>query len=148
MNKTYSPKSAEIDRQWYVVDAAGLRLGRLSAKVAQILRGKHKPIYAPHMDTGDHVIVVNAERVVLTGGKEDKKVYYRHSGRPGGLKVETARHMRQRRPTRIIEHAVRGMLPKNRLGRRLFKKLKVYAGPEHPHQSQQPAVLEVAEARR
>lgn len=143
MNKTYSPKSAEIDRQWYVVDADGQRLGRLAAQVASTLRGKHKPMYTPHMDTGDFVVVVNADKVVLTGRKEDQKTYYRHSGRPGSLKQETARQLRARRPIKLVENAVKGMLPKNRLGRRLYTKLKVYAGPDHPHQSQKPAVLEV-----
>ena len=143
MNRTYSPKSADIDRRWYVVDAADQRLGRLATKVASTLRGKHKAIFSPHMDTGDFVIVVNAEKVVLTGRKEDQKVYYRHSGRPGSLKEETARHLRTRRPIKLVEIAVKGMLPKNRLGRQLYRKLKVYAGPDHPHQSQQPAVLEV-----
>ena len=143
MNKTYSPKSAEIDRQWYVVDADGKRLGRLASQVASTLRGKNKPMYTPHMDTGDFVIVVNADKVVLTGRKEDQKTYYRHSGRPGSLKQETARQLRSRRPIKLVENAVKGMLPKNRLGRRLYTKLKVYAGPDHPHQSQKPAVLEI-----
>ena len=147
MIKTYSPKRAEIERQWFVVDAAGLRLGRLASVVASTLRGKNKPIYTPHMDTGDFVIVVNADQVVLTGQKEDKKIYYRHSGRPGGLKQQTAREIRARHPERLIENAVRGMLPKNSLGRQLYRKLKVYAGPEHPHQSQQPQPLEVAAAQ-
>jgi len=143
MNQTYSPKSAEIDRQWFVVDAAGQRLGRMATRVASILRGKHKAIYSPHMDTGDFVIVVNADQIVLTGRKEDQKIYYRHTGRPGSLREETARHMRSRRPVKLVELAVKGMLPKNRLGRALYRKLKVYAGPDHPHQSQQPAVLEL-----
>ncbi len=143
MNKTYSPKSAEIDRQWFVVDANGQRLGRLAAQVASTLRGKHKPTYTPHMDTGDFVVVVNADKVVLTGRKEDQKTYYRHSGRPGSLKQETARQLRSRRPIKLVEYAVKGMLPKNRLGRQLYRKLKVYAGPDHPHQSQKPAALEV-----
>jgi len=147
MRKTYSPKIAEIDRQWHVVDADGLCLGRLAASVASILRGKNKPTYTPHMDTGDFVIVVNAEKVVLTGRKEDQKVYYSHTGRPGSLRAETVRMRRQRRPAKIVEAAVWGMLPKNRLGRRLHKKLKVYAGPEHPHQAQQPAVLDLPEAQ-
>lgn len=146
MNKTYSPKIGEIERRWYVVDAEGLHLGRLATRVASILRGKNKPIYTPHMDTGDFVVVVNAEKVVLTGRKEDQKMYYRHSGRPGSLKQETARQLRQRRPTRLVEAAVRGMLPKNRLGRHLYRKLKVYAGPDHPHQAQQPTAVEMAEA--
>ncbi len=143
MNKTYSPKIAEIDRQWFVVDASGQTLGRLAARVASTLRGKHKPTYTPHMDTGDFVVVVNADKVVLTGRKEDQKTYYRHSGRPGSLQQETARQLRSRRPIKLVENAVKGMLPKNRLGRRLYTKLKVYAGPDHPHQSQKPAVLEL-----
>ena len=147
MNKTYSPKIAEIERRWHVIDADGLCLGRLATRVAHVLRGKHKPTFTPHMDTGDFVIVVNADKVVLTGRKEDQKVYYSHSGRPGSLKAETARARRQRRPVKLVEDAVWGMLPKNRLGRRLFRKLKTYAGPDHPHQSQQPAPLEVPEAR-
>ncbi|HEX9737428.1 MAG TPA: 50S ribosomal protein L13 [Thermoanaerobaculia bacterium] len=147
MKKTYSPKIAEIERRWHVVDADGLCLGRLASQVAHVLRGKHKPTYAPHMDTGDFVIVVNAEKVVLSGRKEDQKVYYRHSGRPGSLRQETARQRRQRLPAKLVEAAVWGMLPKNSLGRRLFRKLKVYAGPDHPHQSQQPAPLEVPQAR-
>ena len=143
MNRTYSPKRAEIDRQWHVVDAAGQRLGRLASQVAATLRGKHKAMYTPHMDTGDFVIVVNADKVVLTGRKEDQKTYYRHSGRPGSLKQVTAREMRARWPIRLVENAVKGMLPKNSLGRKLYTKLKVYGGPDHPHQSQKPAVLEV-----
>lgn len=147
MQKTYSPKIAEIERHWHVVDAEGLCLGRLASRVAHVLRGKHKPTYAPHMDTGDFVIVVNAGKVAVSGRKEDQKVYYTHTGRPGSLRSETVRARRQRRPSKIVEDAVWGMLPKNRLGRRLFKKLKVYAGPDHPHQSQQPAVLEMPEAK-
>lgn len=147
MIKTYSPKSAEIQRQWFVVDADGQTLGRLATQVAHTLRGKHKPIYTPHADTGDFVIVVNADKVVLTGRKEDQKTYIRHSGRPGGLKEVTARKLRQTFPERLVENAVRGMLPKNSLGRQLYRKLKVYAGPDHPHQSQKPAPLEVGEAR-
>lgn len=143
MYSTFSPKAGEIEREWYVVDATGQTLGRLSAKVAHVLRGKHKPQFAPHMDTGDFIIVVNADKVAVSGRKEEDKIYYRHSGRPGALKQETVRHLRARRPAVIVERAVRGMLPKNRLGRQLFRKLKVYAGPEHPHQSQQPAPLEI-----
>ncbi len=146
IKRTYSPKRAEVERKWYVVDADGKTLGRLSTAVARLLTGKHKPIYARHLDTGDFVIVVNAEKAVLTGRKEGQKVYYRTSGRPGGLKAETAAALRRRRPTRLVEQAVKGMLPKNRLGRRQFTKLKVYAGPDHPHQAQQPTPLEVAEA--
>ncbi len=144
MSKTYSPKPTEIERRWYVVDARGQSLGRLSSEIAKILTGKNKPQYAPHIDTGDFVVVVNAEETILTGRKEDQKTYYRHSGRPGSLKAETARELRQRRPELMIERAVKGMLPKNKIGRRQLKKLKVYAGPEHPHGAQQPVALEVA----
>jgi large subunit ribosomal protein L13 len=143
MKRTYSPKLAEIEHQWHVLDAAGVPLGRLSSLAARLLIGKHKPTYAPHLDTGDFVIVVNAEKAVLTGKKEEDKVYIRHSGYPGGLKRETAGALRQRRPTQLVERAVWGMLPKNRLGRRLLRKLKVYAGAEHPHQAQQPKSMEV-----
>ena len=147
---TRSTPTAEAiaQRKWWVVDLDGQTVGRAAARLAHILRGKHKPTYTPHMDTGDFVIVVNADKVVLTGRKEDQKVYYSHTGRPGSLKSETARMRRQRRPVKLVEDAVWGMLPKNRLGRRLFRKLKVYAGPDHPHQSQQPAPLEMPEARR
>ncbi len=147
MRKTYSPKGAEIQRQWFVVDASGAHLGRLAASLAHILRGKHKPMFVPHLDTGDFVVVVNAEKVVLTGRKEEQKMYYRHSGRPGGLKSETARQLRGRRPTQLLEHAVRGMLPKGPLGRQQFRKLKVYVGSEHPHQAQQPTQLALGQAR-
>lgn len=138
MNRTYSPKAGEIDRRWFVVDAAGQPLGRLSTAVARVLTGKHKPTYARHVDTGDFVIVVNAEQAVLTGRKEQQKTYYRHSGRPGKLKTTTAAELRARHPTRLVQFAVRGMLPKNRLGRHQLKKLKIYAGAEHPHGAQQP----------
>ncbi|MEM9597899.1 MAG: 50S ribosomal protein L13 [Acidobacteriota bacterium] len=147
MTKTYSPKSADIDRQWFVVDATGLRLGRLASVVASTLRGKHKTMYSPHMDTGDHVIVINADKVELTGQKEDQKIYYRHSGRPGSLRARTARELRARYPERLIENAVRGMLPKNSLGRQLYRKLKVYAGSDHPHLAQQPQPLDVTAAQ-
>jgi large subunit ribosomal protein L13 len=147
MTKTYSPKPADIDRRWFVVDAAGLRLGRLATVVASTLRGKHKPIFAPYEDTGDFVIVVNAEKVVLTGRKEDQKIYRRHTNRPGGLKEISARELRAKFPERIVENAVRGMLPKNSLGRRMYGKLKVYAGPDHPHAAQQPETLEIPEAK-
>lgn len=147
MSRTYSPKIAEIERHWFVVDATGMHLGRLATTLSRLLRGKHKPIFSPHLDTGDFVVVINAEKVVLTGRKEDQKVYYRHSGRPGGLKSETARHLRGRQPAKLVEYAVRGMLPKGPLGRSQLRKLKVYAGPDHPHQAQQPATLELAEAR-
>jgi large subunit ribosomal protein L13 len=147
MMKTYFPKLAEIDRRWHVVDASGLRLGRLATVVANTLRGKDKPTFTPYADTGDFVIVVNADKVVLTGRKEDQKIYYRHSGRPGGMKERTAREVRATQPERLIEAAVRGMLPKNSLGRQLFRKLKVYAGPEHPHQAQQPQPKDMAAAQ-
>jgi large subunit ribosomal protein L13 len=147
MTRTYSPKVGEIERRWHVVDAADVPVGRLSTDVARLLSGKHKPQWAPHVDTGDFVIVVNAEKVILTGKKEDDKVYHRTSGRPGGLKSEKAGHLRQRRPTMIIEMAVKGMLPKGPLGRKQAKKLKVYAGPEHPHAAQQPQLFTVRAAR-
>jgi len=136
-------EQARTQRKWYVVDATGKVLGRLASEIARILRGKHKPVYSPHLDVGDFVIVVNAEKVRLTGRKWQRKLYYRHSGYPGGLKVETAEQVRQRKPEELIRHAVRGMLPKNRLGRKLLRKLKVYAGPDHPHQAQQPEPLEI-----
>jgi large subunit ribosomal protein L13 len=140
-NKTYSPKASDITRAWWVVDAADLPLGRLASEIAQIIRGKHKPTYAPHVDVGDHVIVVNADKVAVTSGKSQQKIYYRHSGFPGGIKAETFERLRERRPEAIVERAVRGMLPKNRLGRAMGKKLKVYAGPDHPHAAQQPKPL-------
>lgn len=142
-NKTFSPKPSDIHREWWVVDATSLPLGRLASEVATVLRGKHKPIYAPHMDTGDHVIVVNAARVAVTSEKAQAKVYYRHSGYPGGVKAETFEELKARRPEAIVERAVRGMLPKNKLGRQMARKLKVYAGPDHPHQAQQPSPLEL-----
>ena len=128
----------EIEREWYVVDAADQRLGRLATEIAQVLRGKKKPNYAPNMDVGDFVVVVNAEKVVVTGKKSEQKLYRRHSGRPGGMKTETFNQLQDRIPERIIEKAVKGMLPKNTLGRKLFTKLKVYAGPDHPHAAQGP----------
>ena len=141
MDKTYLPSPDTIERDWYVVDAANQRLGRLASEIAKVLRGKNKPIYTPHMDTGDFVIIVNAEKVDVTGKKRSDKLYRRHSGRPGGMKTETFAQLQARIPERIIEQAVRRMLPKNALGRKLFTKLKVYAGPEHPHQAQQPQSL-------
>jgi large subunit ribosomal protein L13 len=143
VGKTYVTKEEDVQRDWYVVDARGQTLGRLAAQVARYLRGKHKPTYSPSVDAGDCVIVVNADKIHVTGRKLDKKIYYRHSGYPGGLKEITLRNLLQKHPTRVIEHAVRGMLPKNRLGRRMFKHLKVYAGSEHPHVSQQPKPLEL-----
>jgi large subunit ribosomal protein L13 len=139
--KTFSPSPRHVERRWYVVDADGAVLGRLASEVAKLLRGKHKPIFAPHVDTGDHVVVVNARGVRLTGGKEEKKVYYRHSQYPGGLReVDYARLLAQR-PVVAVEKAVRGMLPKNRLGRQMIRKLSVYEGAEHPHQAQKPEPL-------
>lgn len=143
--KTYSPKEREIRRAWYVVDAEGAVLGRLASEVAKILRGKHKPTFAPHLDTGDHVVVVNAAKVRLTGNKAQKKIYYRHSGYPGGLREIPFERLIERRPEEVIERAVRGMLPRNRLGRQMVKKLKVYAGPDHPHGAQRPIPLALGE---
>jgi large subunit ribosomal protein L13 len=136
-------KPHEVERKWYVVDAKGKTLGRLASEVAMLLRGKHKPQFTPHVDTGDFVIVINAAQVELTGKKLEKKIYYRHSGYPGGLKAITAGDLRAKNPQRMIELAVKGMLPKNSLGRQQFKKLKVYAGSEHPHQAQQPVEWEL-----
>ena len=141
--KTYSPKPEHIERRWYVIDASDQVLGRIASEAAALLRGKHKPIFAPHMDCGDHVIIVNADKVVLTGGKEMKKVAYRHSGYPGGLRAVGYEELLTKRPDRAVELAVRGMLPHNRLGRQLIKKLKVYAGAEHPHGAQQPVPFEI-----
>lgn len=143
MNKTYLPPQDEIQRDWYVVDAADQRLGRLASEVARVLRGKNKPTYTPFMDVGDFVVVINAEKIEVTGKKRSQKLYRRHSGRPGGMKVETFSKLQARIPERIIEQAVKGMLPKNSLGRQLFTKLKVYAGSEHPHQAQKPQTLEI-----
>ena len=139
--KTFSAKPAEVKRDWFLVDASGKTLGRLASELARRLRGKHKPEFTPHVDTGDYIVVVNAEKIRLTGNKLDQKMYYRHSGYPGGLKSITAKDLLQRKPERVLEHAVKGMLPKNRLGRRMFKKMKIYTGPEHPHEAQQPEVL-------
>jgi large subunit ribosomal protein L13 len=143
VKKTYVTKEEDVQREWYVVDASGQTLGRLAARIASVLRGKHKPTYSPSVDAGDFVIVVNAGKVHVTGRKLDQKMYYRHSGYPGGLKEITLRNLLQQHPTRVIEHAVRGMLPKNRLGRQVFRHLKVYAGSEHPHEAQQPKALEL-----
>jgi large subunit ribosomal protein L13 len=143
MEKTYLPPVKSIERDWYVIDAANQRLGRLASEIAMVLRGKNKAEYTPHLDTGDFVIVVNAEKVAVTGKKRTQKVYHRHSGRPGGMKTETFAKLQQRIPERIIEHAVKGMLPKNTLGRQLFTKLKVYAGPTHPHAAQMPKELKI-----
>lgn len=141
--KTYMAKSQELDRKWYVVDASGQTLGRLATQVATVLRGKHKPTYTPHVDTGDHVIIINAEQIELTGNKLHAKKYYRHSGHPGGIKEMTAFEMRQRRPERMLKLAIWGMLPHNKLGRQMIRKLRVYAGSEHPHEAQQPETLNI-----
>ena len=144
---TYSPKAEEIEREWFVVDANGMVLGRLASEVASILRGKRKPMFAPHLDVGDHVIVVNADKVVLTAGKADRKTIYRHSGYPGGIRSQTFATLLARRPEDAVRRTIRGMLPKNRLGRQMIRKLKVYAGPDHPHAAQQPKTLEFDHAR-
>jgi len=136
--KTYYAKSGEVEREWLVIDATDVVLGRLASKVAQILKGKHKPQYTPHVDTGDFVIIVNADKIRVTGNKAEQKVYFRHSGYPGGLKEVSFQRMMERHPDRVIEKAVKGMLPKNTLGRKMGMKLKVYAGPDHPHQAQKP----------
>jgi large subunit ribosomal protein L13 len=143
MRTTYMAKPNEVDRKWYVVDAANKPLGRVASEVAAILRGKHKPQFTPHVDTGDFVVVINAAKVELTGKKASQKMYYRHSGYPGGLKSTPAGELREQRPDRMIELAVKGMLPKNSLGRKQLKKLKVYAGTEHPHQAQNPETWEL-----
>jgi len=141
MTRTYSAKQADITRKWYVVDANGKTLGHLATQIAIVLRGKHKPTFTPHMDTGDHVIVVNAEKIHLTGNKVRTKTYYRHSGYPGGLKAETAKDVLARKPSEIVERAIKGMLPKNPLGKQMARKLNVYAGPTHPHHAQRPEAL-------
>jgi len=138
---TYMPKKDEIERKWYVVDASEYTLGRMTSEIAKILRGKHKPIYTPHMDTGDYVIVINAEKVKVTGKKIDQKMYYHHSDYVGGMKENNLKEMLDKHPERVIEHAVKGMLPKGTLGRQMYRKLFVYAGPEHKHQAQKPEVL-------
>ena len=141
--KTFVTKPGEVEREWFVVDATDQTLGRLASKIAAILRGKHKPNFSPAVDCGDHVIVINAEKIAVTGRRMEQKVYYRHSQFPGGLSEMTLRDMLARYPERPVEYAVKGMLPKNRLGRKMIKKLKVYAGPDHPHQAQQPQTLEL-----
>ena len=139
--KTFIPKTADIDRKWYVVDADGMVLGRLASQVASILRGKNKPIYTPNMDTGDYVIIINADKVILTGKKLDQKIYYHHSDYVGGMKETTLREMMAKKPEQVVELAVKGMLPKGPLGREMFTKLHVYAGAEHPHAAQKPETL-------
>ena len=142
--RTYFPKQGDINSRWFVIDAQDLVLGRLSTAVAKSLTGKNKPTYTPFLDTGDHVIVVNAEKVVLSGNKESDKMYRRHTGYPGGLRERSARFVRVEKPESMIEHAVAGMLPKNRLGRKMIKKLKVYRGSEHPHAAQKPEIIEIS----
>ena len=141
--KSYIAKPADVDRKWYVIDAEGKTLGKLAVEAAMILRGKKKPIYTPHIDTGDYVIVINAEKVCVTGKKESDKIYKHHSGYPGGLKETPLKELRAKQPEEIIRHAVKGMMPKGKLGRQMFKKLKVYAGPEHPHAAQNPKVIDI-----
>jgi large subunit ribosomal protein L13 len=146
--RTYSPKPGEVARTWHVIDAEDVVLGRLASNVATLLRGKHKPTFAPHVDTGDFVIIVNADKVVLTGNKRDQAFAYRHSGYPGGLRKQSFGELLDTRPERLLEKVVKGMLPKNKLGRAQGKKLKVYAGPDHPHAAQQPKTFEIAKVSR
>jgi large subunit ribosomal protein L13 len=143
--RTYSPKSGDVQRQWLVIDATDVVLGRLATQAATLLRGKHKPIYAPHLDTGDFVIVINADKVALTGNKRETKVAYRHSGYPGGLRATKYSDLLEKHPERAVEKAVKGMLPHNTLGRAMLSKLKVYAGPSHPHQAQAPTPFEITQ---
>ncbi len=143
MNETRVPKEEEINRDWHLVDAAGKRLGRLASEIAHILRGKHKPIFTPHLDCGDYVVVINARQVELTGNKVDQKKYYYHTGYPGGIKEIPYHRLLEKKPEFVIQKAVRGMLPKNRLGKRMLKKLKIYADAEHPHQAQSPQTLDL-----
>ena len=141
--KTFSAKPQEVKREWFVIDATDKVLGRVATEVALRLRGKHKPEYTPHVDTGDHIVIINAEKIAVTGNKEEGKIYYRHTGYPGGIKDINVRELREKAPTRILENAVRGMMPKNALGRAMLKKLHIYAGEEHKHTAQQPQVLEL-----
>lgn len=141
--KTYTPKSSEITREWHVVDAEGMIVGRMATEVARLLRGKHKPTYSPHIDTGDHVIIINADKVIMSGDKASKKLIYRHSGYPGGIKSETFDKLLARKPADAVRRTVRGMVPKGPLGRQQMTKLKVYAGPEHPHHAQAPKPFEI-----
>jgi large subunit ribosomal protein L13 len=143
--RTFSPKASDVTRQWHVIDASDVVLGRLASQIAILLRGKHKPIFAPHVDTGDFVIVINADKVALTGKKREQKFAYRHSGDPGGLTAKPYRELLVERPDRAVEKAVRGMLPHTTLGRQMLKKLKVYAGPNHPHQAQAPVPFEISQ---
>jgi large subunit ribosomal protein L13 len=146
--RTFSPTPSDIERSWHVIDADGMVLGRLATEVANLLRGKHKPIYAPHMDTGDFVIVVNADKVVLTAGKAEKKIAYRHTGYPGGLRETKYTDLMAKKPQEVVRKAVKGMVPKTALGRSMLRKLKVYAGPTHPHSAQAPVAFDIPSARR
>jgi large subunit ribosomal protein L13 len=146
--RTFTPKVSEIQRAWYVIDADGLVLGRLATEVARILRGKHRPYFAPHVDTGDHVIVINADKIVMTSNKADGKMAYSHSGYPGGLRSTSYTELLDKKPAELVRRSVRGMIPKNTLGRQMLGKLNVYAGPDHPHAAQQPQPLELPQARR
>ncbi|RMH35328.1 MAG: 50S ribosomal protein L13 [Nitrospirae bacterium] len=141
--RTYHAKPSEIHRNWYLVDAEGRTLGRLASRVALMLRGKHKPLFTPHVDTGDHVVIINASKIALTGNKLKKKVYYHHTGFPGGLKAISADRLHAKKPTALVQKAILGMLPKTPLGKKMGKKLRVYAGPDHPHQAQRPVLLEL-----
>jgi len=148
MRTTFIAKPAQVERKWYCIDASGHTLGRLSTEIAKILRGKHKPIFTPHVDTGDYIIVINADKIQVTGKKLDQKKYWRHSGYPGGLKETTMRTMMDKKPTYALEHAIKGMLPKNNLGRAIYKKLHVYAGPDHVHQAQKPEMLAIEQTKQ
>ena len=143
IQKTFSLKASQIEKKWYLINAEGKVLGRLASEIARILRGKHKPIFTPHMDSGDNIIVINAENIILTGNKPEDKEYFRHSGYPGGEKFINIKKIKKEKPAFILEHAVKGMLPKNRLGRKVFKNLKVYTGPDHPHQAQKPEIIDI-----
>ena len=143
IQKTYSMKASEIEKKWYIVDANGKVLGRLAGEIAKVLRGKNKPTFTPHMDAGDNVVVINADKIVLTGTKDQDKEYFSHSGYPGGIKFTNIQKMKEKKPEFILEHAVKGMLPKNKLGRKIFKNLKVYCGSDHPHAAQKPEILEL-----
>jgi len=143
--RTFSPKPSDVQRQWHLIDATDVVLGRLAAQTATLLRGKHKPIYAPHVDTGDFVVIVNAGKVALTGAKRDNKVEYRHSGFPGGIRATSYDELLAKNPRRVVEKAVKGMLPHNTMGRKMLSKLKVYAGPEHPHQAQKPVPYTISQ---
>ena len=145
--RTYSPKVSEITHEWYIVDAEGLTLGRMATEVARVLRGKHKPTFSPHIDTGDHVIIINASKVALSPGKAEKKTVYRHTGYPGGIRSDTYATLLDKKPEEAVRRTIRGMIPKNRLGRQMMTKLKVYPGPTHPHSAQKPQVLNIPDAR-